>query len=284
MQNLIKRNTTSFKAKDGWYCEVNLRNSPRYSNEITDGEEIYIAENGYAIFAKGIISEKNIIVKNKFEDFVRYALLESKVEDNDFWFTKMKKYAQEKDPLKITILEYKVTNTELLEFTIPLEERFLKRQVWYREEDFKFQVTEKTSNLTKHIPTKIRRDLWQIFNINLKDYTPDIDHFVPVSLNGPGNIIENLVPMGKQINRSKSDKVPSKLFELGKKFNIKVPKHIIEDIDSKKYFNPIGENKELAKKIIEKINKQSIEDIRKDYKYVRDYHIPSLTCLKKARN
>ena len=88
MQNLIKRETISFKAKDGWYCEVNLTNSPKYSNDITDGEEIYIAQNGYAIFAKGIISEKNIIVKNKFEDFVRYALLESKVEDNDFFLKK----------------------------------------------------------------------------------------------------------------------------------------------------------------------------------------------------
>ena len=60
MKNLIKRKNLNYNIKDGWYCEVKKNMRPSGCNAL-EGETIYIAQNGYAIFAKGIISEKKII-------------------------------------------------------------------------------------------------------------------------------------------------------------------------------------------------------------------------------
>ena len=57
MKNLIKRKDLNYNITDGWYCEIKKGSSPSGSKAKV-GEEIFIAQNGYAIFAKGIISEK----------------------------------------------------------------------------------------------------------------------------------------------------------------------------------------------------------------------------------
>ena len=90
---------------------------------------------------------------------------------------------------------------------------------------------------------------------------------------GPGNIIENLIPIGPSINRRKSDSIPSKIYDLGNKFGVKIPSQIIIEHDR---FYSSKKEKELALKIIEKINDQSIDKIRSDYKLIRDFHFPSL--------
>ena len=56
MKNLIKRKDLNYNITDGWYCEIKKGSSPNGSKAEV-GEEIYIAQNGYAIFAKGVISE-----------------------------------------------------------------------------------------------------------------------------------------------------------------------------------------------------------------------------------
>ena len=184
---------------------------------------------------------------------------------------------QEKEPFRVYILEYRVTNTELLNSIIPLEKEFLNQAVWYRvEDDYEFKIPIKNTILTKHIPTKVREELYHRFKIRLKkgEFAVDIDHFVPLNHGGPGNIIENLVPIGPSINRRKSDSIPSKLYDLGEKFGIKVPSQI--KIEHDRFYSSKKE-KEIAQKIINKINKQSLDDIRHDYKLIRDFHFPSLS-------
>ncbi|MCH2022305.1 MAG: hypothetical protein MK207_07450 [Saprospiraceae bacterium] len=276
MKNLIKRKNLDYNIKDGWYCEIKKGSSPNGSKAEV-GEEIYIAQNGYAIFAKGVISEKKIIKVNGLAEFVKYSAggpEGTKVKDDVYWYSKIKDFAKEKEPYKICILEYYIKDTELFENTIPLEEQFLKQTVWYYlHDDFKFKIPKNNKELTKHIPTKVRNEVFDKFKINLKEFSVDIDHFVPSKHGGPGNIFENLIPIGPSINRSKGDSIPSKLYDLGKKFNIKIPAHI--KIDPIKYYNGAKEKKE-ARKIIEKINAQSLDAIRSDYKLIRDYHFPSI--------
>ena len=55
MKNVIKRSDLELNIKDGWYCEVKKTNPPG-GNNANEGEEIYIAQKGYAIYARGIIS------------------------------------------------------------------------------------------------------------------------------------------------------------------------------------------------------------------------------------
>ena len=155
-----------------------------------------------------------------------------------------------------------------------MQKEFLEQTAWYYLDDnFNFSVQEKKHELTKHIPTKVREDVYHKFKINLKEFAVDIDHFVPAKHGGPGNIIENLIPIGPSLNRRKGDSIPSKLYDLGKKFSIKIPTYI--KIHHNKYYNDTRD-KRTARKIIEKINAQPIDKIRSDYKLIRDYHYPSI--------
>ena len=92
---------------------------------------------------------------------------------------------------------------------------------------------------------------------------------MPRSLGGPGNIIENLIPIAASINRRKSNHVPSKLYDLGKKFNIKIPHYI--KIEHDKFYDSHQELS-LAKKIIDQINMQPIDLIKADYLTIKNFH------------
>ena len=109
--------------------------------------------------------------------------------------------------------------------------------------------------MTKHIPTKVREEIYHKYKININEHPVDIDHFVPLSIGGPGNIIENLIPVGPSINRRKGDKIPSKLFDLSKKFGVDIPSQT--SIRHDKFYQST-QYKKLAKKIISSLNNQSI--------------------------
>ena len=70
MKNVIKRSDLEYNIKDGWYCEVK-KTLPPGGNKANEGEEIYIAQKGYAIYARGIISEIKRIEKNSLNEFVK---------------------------------------------------------------------------------------------------------------------------------------------------------------------------------------------------------------------
>jgi len=75
-KHLVKRRDVDYQVKDGWLCEVSRKNQPSGSR-IELGDIIYIAQNGYAIFAKGIIYKIRRKEFNTFEGFVKYCLHDS---------------------------------------------------------------------------------------------------------------------------------------------------------------------------------------------------------------
>lgn len=274
-KHLIKRKNLGYKISDGWLCEVKRKSTPSGST-VKVGDLIYVAQNGYAIFGLGIVQEVQSVQKCGFKDFVNYALNESKIKDDSFWNSKFKRYASGEDGEVFFILEYKLIDVVQFDVTFPLEERFLKQSAWYYLEDsFELKFEKKSSELTKHIPTKMREEVYHIFKIHMpEEHIIDIDHVVPASLGGPGNIIENLIPISASINRRKSNRVPSKLFDFSKKFGLKIPPNL--NIRHDKFYSE-KELKDLARKIIEKINLQSIEEIKKDYQEVRSFHFPAVS-------
>jgi len=273
-KHLVKRRDVDYQVKDGWLCEVSRKNQPSGSR-IELGDIIYIAQNGYAIFAKGIIYKIRRKEFNTFEGFVKHCLHDSNVVDNDYWINKLREYSKEINPDTVYhILEYKLEYVTQFDVSYPLEERFLKQSSWYYlEDDFELKLPKNTTNLTQHIPTKLREEIYHQYKIKINEHLIDIDHIVPADLGGPGNIIENLAPISPSVNRRKSNRVPSKLFELATKFNINSPKKykISHDL-----FYSDSEAKKLAREIIKKINQQSMEEIRSDYEQIRSFHFPGL--------
>ncbi len=274
MKHLVKRKNLDYKITGGWMCEVKRGGSPSGS-KVSINDTVYVAQSGYAIFGKGIVLDvKNIVVVSTLEKFVKYALNNSNIKDDSFWLMKIKQYSKLDVFQAIHILEYKLGEVEQFERCYPLEERFLKSSAWYYlEDDFSLSELKVNTHLTLHIPTKVRETVYHQFKINSKVHIVDIDHVVPQSLGGPGNIIENLVPISPSINRRKSNSVPSKLYDLGNKFNIKVPSYI--ELKHNLFYSSSNELK-LAKQIIEKINSQNIEYIKHDYQLVRSYHFPNV--------
>lgn len=273
MKHLIKRKNLGYTINQGWRCEVKIGSSPSgYKAEKND--TVFIAQNGYAIFAKAVITRvKPIVTLTGFNDFVKYSLQTSAVKDDTFWLSKIKQYSNKKEPFKVFIFEYYLGEIEQFDFCIPLENKFLKQSAWYYlEDDFELKLPENKINLTAHIPTKIREEVFHQFKIQSDEHIIDIDHFIPSSLGGPGNIIENLIPISPTLNRRKSNHVPSKLFDLGEKFNIPVFSYM--KVEHSKFYSKPSELT-LAKKIIEKINAQPIEKIREDYLSIRRFHFPS---------
>jgi CRISPR/Cas system Type II protein with McrA/HNH and RuvC-like nuclease domain len=116
-----------------------------------------------------------------------------------------------------------------------------------------------------------------MYKLNSKEHIIDIDHFVPRSIGGPGNIIENLIPISASINRKKSNHVPSKLLDLAKQFGEKKPNNLVVSHDK---FYSDRENLNLAKRIVEKINFQTDNELRITYRTIRDFHFPYLSTIK----
>ena len=175
-------------------------------------------------------------------------------------------------------MEYKLISTECFDYTIPLEDRFLKQSSWYYLEDsFIIHTPKNIDQITLHIPTKIRALVYHMYKIVSTDHIIDIDHFVPRSICGPGNIIENLIPISASINRRKSNHIPCKLLDLAPEFGFQRPKDLVVSHDK---FYSDRDSLSLGKKIVEKINKQPIADLRSTYRTIRDFHFPYLSNIK----
>jgi len=277
---LKKMDTVANNLKDAWYCNMAKFKAPSnhrpVGSKIKINDEVLIAENNYGIFGKGFVSKIKHTEFKSLTEFINYALHKSKIKDNDYWLKKIKTYSKEvqkNDILKL--LEFKLENTKQFDIVYPLEKTHMFRSPWYiLEDDFELKASKTNTILTKHIPTSIRQKVYHKFKIKATEHIIDIDHFVPKSLGGPGNIIENLIPISPSLNRKKSDHVPSKLFSVGKeKFNISLPKKFVENHDA---FYSHPKDLKIAKKIIGKINERSFEEIKNIYLSIRNFHFPYL--------
>jgi hypothetical protein len=278
---LIKRSSKiidggefSYQLNDGWYAEAQQKR-PMFSEQVKKDDIIYVAESQYAIFGCGVVEEKTLVSFDNLQEFFNHILSSAKTRHDRFWFNKMKDITEKYKGGKIWVLEFKLKNSDTFEMPYLLEKRFLQRNSWYKlEEDFEIsQIQKINSQLHGFIPTNLRKSLFHKYKLQGKEHLIDIDHHVPKSLNGPGNIEENLIPLSIFQNRSKSDAVPSKLFSYGKDVNIKIPEGT--KIDPKLYYSS-GKHKLIAKQIIEIINKDF--DLAKNiYKEIKLYHFPN--CL-----
>ena len=280
---LIKRSSKiidgaefSYELKSGWYAEVNLRGKPNFSDSLTGDDIIYVAESGYAIFGVGKIEKMKSRTFKSLRKFTDYVLEESETQHDRYWFGKLKHAYKKYDGKSIIgILEFKLKDTETFDIPYILGPDYLKRQSWYKlEDDFSIKnVPFLNTQLHPYIPTSLRKALFHKYKLLSTSHLIDIDHHVPKSLNGPGNIEENLVPLSVFQNRAKSNSVPSRLFFHAERFDIEIPKDTLIKPE-----NYLTSNKHLsvAKLIIEEINKDF--DLAKQiYLDIKLFHFPQ--CL-----
>ena len=236
---LIKR-SNSFRdlkknnSKQKGYFEITIskdkRNPPSHKLKMHD--IIYVAETSGGIYAKGKVVETfSVDVFSTIEEVLDYS---KQFKDDSYWLDKIRLF---KDKLssdsnyKLRCHQY-FTNQKLLKRTIPYNgplkeyDASIKRglaSIFFelKEKDVKYLnenpdcSLKQVKKLDPKIPGDLRLKIYSFFNQNYSiGHLIDVDHFVPKSAGGPGNIIENLVPIGLSLNRYKSDSIPRSFFEV----------------------------------------------------------------------
>jgi|TARA_B100000959_G_scaffold135098_1_gene141951 hypothetical protein len=234
---LIKRNPdfvdkgviVKRKVKNKGFSETTIRNKAPQSNKLKIGDMIYVAETKYGIYAKGLVSE---VCDIEYFDTIEKAVeffSDGKIKGASYWMSKIGGFQKQKLKDENAVLkfqEYKI-DQQLLGKTVPLTGALIKLKkiqggITLLMDDVVSHIEqpnfENENELKPEIPSHLKMDLHSLFSKNLKvTHWIDIDHFVPKSSGGPGNIIENLVPIGLGLNRYKGNSVPKGLFIIANK-------------------------------------------------------------------
>ena len=292
--HVIKRDsglnvTSNKRRKKGldWFTQTKIGSKPQGAKcEIGDVAYIYIID--YGVVAKGEIRDIKISSFNLLEDVFNFIKKEAKYKNTtgakSFWGNEVinKLSSRTDGKLNYYVLEVQI-DLELLDEAILLDPNNSKlkgQNSWvYLDnsiEEYKIQSNE----LSSIIPPQLRQKIQIAFNSVGNDFVYDIDHFVPKKWGGPGNIIENLIPLNFSTNRYKSDKIPSGLFYVAssnKKISNKVEsKFFKEKYHKKQSFLTELEAKDDAKKITNVIKEiLSFDEIKTFYNDVRKFHLGS---------
>ena len=157
---------------------------------------------------------------------------------------------------------------------------------YLKNPDYNLKTVHK---LDSKIPGDLRLKIVSILNQdNSIGHLIDIDHFVPKSVGGPGNIIENLVPVGFSLNRYKSDSIPRSFFQVALESDFKdsligFHKDIIKILEDKSQFirkSKSPKSNDLARQINDVISNWSdMRKIRKFYQEVNKKFNPEYVSL-----
>tara|TARA_B110000285_G_C15019393_1_gene560751 strand:+ start:72 stop:998 length:927 start_codon:yes stop_codon:yes gene_type:complete len=284
---LIKKNIQ----KKG-YSESGVNRPP--SLKLNVGDIIYVSETNYGIYAKGKVIDvkKSPIIFNNYHDIINYF---NKETDAKYCFDIMSKLkaAKNKNPDNVVFFHEYFINQSLLDNVVPLEGPLASlKKVQRAFSKIKEPLLNEIENPTKQIniklnssiPGALRQQLYSFFNKKYSISTwIDIDHFVPKSVGGPGNIIENLVPVGFSLNRYKSNSVPKGLFVVAA--NFEELKDIVVNSFAKQnnMFLKSVKAKDNAKKILSVVNswenEKDLAEVKNFYKLVLKYHHPEYISL-----
>ncbi|HEY9168951.1 MAG TPA: hypothetical protein VIN72_05660 [Lutibacter sp.] len=273
---------------------ISRRNVQPASDKLEKNDIIYVAEKGGEIYAKCIVIEKYKIFewRTLAEALKFYNETKEKI-DQPYFLSRLSKFSKQLSidssytfkfqfyeveqnllssyvPLTGALSDIKKDQSSLIILTQSQIDYINNSNVWIE------------SDLDEKIPSALRLKIYSFFSKQKGiGHLIDIDHFVPKSLGGPGNVIENIIPIGFGLNRYKSDSIPRGFFQVAQEyFNQELQTELKNALkNSDEYFsNSLKSNhSELAKKIIKKLhNKEnySIIEAKEFYKSVLKIHHP----------
>ena len=292
--HVIKRDsglnvTSNKRRKKGldWFTQTKIGSRPLGSKcEIGDIAYIYIID--YGVVAKGEVRDIKISSFSFLEDVFSFIKKEAKYKNTtgakSFWGNEVinKLSSRTNGELNYYVLEVQI-DLELLDEAIILDPNNSKlnhQNSWVYLNDPIEEYKIQSNELSSIIPPQLRQKIQIAFNSVSNEFVYDIDHFVPKKWGGPGNIIENLIPLNLSTNRNKSDKIPSGLFHVAssnKKISNKIEsKYFKEKYHKKDSFLKELDAKDDAKKITNAVKEiLSFEEIKTFYNDVRKFHYGS---------
>lgn len=235
---LIKR-SNSFRdlrknnVKRKGFFEITIRNNVFLppSAKIKPSDTVYVAETSGGIFAKGkVIESSKVLEFATVEEVLEFS---NKFNDDQYWIHKIREFSKKlstDSSYRLRFHEYFI-NQKVLKRTIPYKGPLEKydasinwgmARIFFKLNDDDIEYLKNPdcnlrdiTEIRSEIPGDLRLKVHSFFNKHTNvGHIIDIDHFVPKSVGGPGNIIENLVPVGFSLNRYKNDSIPKSLFEV----------------------------------------------------------------------
>lgn len=309
---LIKRSNSirelkKINSKEKSYFEIIITKDNRTppSKKLKNGDFIFVAETSGGIYAKGKVIE-SLPVK-EFETIEEVLNYSRNFKDDSYWLNKIRTFQEKlilEKGFKLVLHEYFISQ-KLLPKTIPYngplkeydasEKRGLAHVFfelnqtdieYLKNPDYNLKTVHK---LDSKIPGDLRLKIVSFFNQDRSiGHLIDIDHFIPKSVGGPGNIIENLVPVGFSLNRYKSDSIPRSFFEVALENEFKdnfkdFHKEITNVLKDKSQFirkSKSPKSNELARQINDTISNWSdMKKIRKFYREVNKKFNPDYVNL-----
>ena len=123
----------------------------------------------------------------------------------------------------------RILQSDLLKDPIFIGTSKYSGQTRWREISEEVEEAEVEIEIKTATPGHLKLKLIEKYSLKGEKSYYDIDHFVPKSLGGPGNLEQNLRPLGAGANRHKGNKVPKGLFitATNEKFQHIFPENLI---------------------------------------------------------
>ena len=240
-----------------------------------DGEVVWVAEVGYGIYACGKIStEPSMLTFSSIDDLLDRRN-EIPVQEDRYILSLITKIHRSKTfrYLKVLVVHVEV---EDIGGVIEIPAKYKTQGAWFYVEPGQIVQDDSRSspNLDPEIPGAVRLRVYQQLAQAADRHIIDIDHFVPRSVGGPGNIEENLVPVSYRLNRYKSDRIPRGLFVVSSEYDELRDLLPVDWQSSEEDFLRGAKYTDAAKKIVRDVVNvwSDLEMIKEFYAAVKTYH------------
>jgi len=261
------------------------------SKFIEIGDVIFVSEAGDGIYGRMEITEiPEIKIFNDIFEVIKFAKKSKDPYITSKMFVFAEKY-KENNEMKFKYVKYK-GKLKILDRIIPFNDDIEKYKFYQdslislsdedieylKSPNYKVKIDDK---LSTKIPVALRLSCYGFFGTehNLGKII-DIDHFVPKSIEAPGGIIENLVPIGLNFNRAKSDSIPRTFFLVAKSRFSELDKKVdLVLTDTNDFIKPskISNSHKLAREITSLVKDKGIDFAKKFYNEVSESFYPAWT-------
>lgn len=275
-----------------WYVNTRNGGAPAHSNILNRGDSIYLCEKGYGVWGKGEIRDLRFTVEplKSLKDFLHY-VDQSKLKAPAYWgqlfLSDVRKHLENKT-FKMFICEF-LLDQEMLDTPIITHDFKGRNSFQKLSGPMDNYETKTVLGWEIAIPTALRFKVYMHYQIYLKSFIFDLDHVVPASVGGPGNIQENLYPLTSSVNRTKSDSIPDGLFFVTQKkrdFFPSLSSSAVKILGSKSTefvpgkFRKDAESREVARELLSILRERGIStEVKEFFAEVKDFQYPISGCI-----
>ncbi|MEN8123179.1 MAG: hypothetical protein ABFS35_22770, partial [Bacteroidota bacterium] len=273
------------------------------SMKLNIGDVIYVSESGIGIYAKGVVKNNNemFTISDTIDEIVKNHDIKK---EGKYWADKLSRFHEEKiknNKVKFKYHRY-IIDQKLLKTVIPFKSKNLEKFIKPGFESSFIKLThedvESIENpiiipditFKSEIPSTLKFKIHSLVNRNdTSNYWYDIDHLVPKSVGGPGNIIENLAPIGFSLNRYKNNSIPIEFLLVSKKllgwrFDGEIEEIITNNNQNLVKLNSSKNLYTHCTQINEKVQSKDFEEAKKFYFEVLRLKYPELSKIYKKHS